>query len=160
MSDRFPEGTPANVQAGEGWSDVINDMDATAAEYRDRGWETTALHPGDSVFVDSDRRTGIDVLLPGPEFETLEALVAEHTFDSVETFRAASGGTVYVVVVERDTDAEIAVLVPTYYDRASSAEAIESARESGTIRLFCRRLNDDTVEFVHDDSAPFLPDPP
>jgi len=160
MSDRPPEGVPSNVQASEGWTDVIKDMETTAADYRDRGWETLKLHPGDSVLVDSDRRIGLDVLLPGPEFEELEALVDQYSFDSVEVFRAARSGTVYVLVVERDTDAEVAALVPGYYDRTSSADALDSIRESGTIRLFCRRLNDDTVEFAHTDPAPFLPATP
>ena len=160
MSDRPPEAVPSNVQASDGWTDVIEDMEATAAEYRGRGWEVLELHPGDSVLVDSDRRTGLDVLLSGPEFEELRALVDQYSFDSVEVLRAASGGTVYVLVVERDTDAEVAAFVPGYYDRASSTETVESIRESGTIRLFCRRLNDDTVEFVHDDPDPFLPEMP
>lgn len=160
MSDRSPSETPTNVQAQAGWTDVIEDMESTAAAYRDRGWETLELHPGDSVLVDSDRRTGLDVLLPGPEFEELEALVGQYSFDSVEVLRAGSGGTVYVLVVERDTDAEVVAFVPGYYDRASSTETIDSIRDSGLIRLFCRRLNDDTVEFVHDDPDPFLPDTP
>ncbi len=158
MSDRPPAETPTNVQAGEGWTDVIEDMEATAAEYRDRGWETLELHPGDSVLVDSDRRTGLDVLLPGPEYEDLEALSAAHSFTDVEVFRAASAGTVYVLAVERDPDAEVAAFVPAYYDLASSADTVDAIRESGRLRLFCRRLNDDTVEFVHDDPEPFLPE--
>ena len=159
MSDRPPSDPPTNVQAKQGWTDVIEDMEATAAAYRDRGWRTVELHPGDSVLVDSDRRTGLDVVLPGPEFEEVEALVAECTFSEVEVFRAATGGTVYLLAVERDPDAEVAVFVPAYYDAGSSTGTIETIREAGTIRLFCRRLSDDTVEFAHDDPAPFLPEP-
>jgi len=158
MSDRPPAETPTNVQAKAGWTDVLEDMEATAATYRDRGWQTLELHPGDSVLVDSDRRTGLDVLLPGPEFEELEALVGDCTFESVEVFRAESGGTVYVLVAERDPDTETVAFVPAYYDRASSSETMEAIREAGEIRLFCRRLDDDTVEFVHDDPEPFFPE--
>ena len=66
MSEPAGDGAPA----GDGWSAVIEDMEATAAEYRERGWTALELHPGDSVLVDSDRRTGLDVVLPGPEFES------------------------------------------------------------------------------------------
>lgn len=160
MSDRSPSGTPTNVQAQAGWTEVIEDMESTAATYRDRGWETLELHPGDSVLVDSDRRTGLDVLLPGPEFEELEALVDDCTFESVEVFRAERGGIVYVLVAELDPEAETVAFVPAYYDWASSNETIEAIRDAGEIRLFCRRLDDDTVEFVHDDPEPFLPEAP
>ena len=149
---------PANVQAKEGWPAVVEDMEATAAEYRERGWTTLELHPGDSVLVDSDRRTGIDVVLPGPEFEELEALVARGSFDEVEVFRAAGEGLVYLLVVEADPESDVAVFVPAYYDPNGAADALDSIREAGAIRLFCRRLHDDTVTFVHDDPAPFLPE--
>lgn len=158
MSDRPPSETPTNVQAQAGWTDVIEDMESTAAAYRDRGWRTLELHPGDSVFVDSERRTGIDVVLPGPEFAELESLVADHAFGDVEVYRAERSGVVYVLAAERDPDAEAVVFVPAYYHRASATDAIEAARDAGEITLFCRRLDDDTVEFVHDDPEPFLPE--
>ena len=150
---------PASAQVGDGWTAVIEDMEATAAEYRERGWTTLELHPGDSVLVDSDRRTGLDVVLPGPEFEELESVVDDREFRDVEVFRAEGDGLVYLLVVETDPESETAAFVPAYYDPSQAAEAIESIRESGTVRLFCRRLNDDPVRFVHDDPTPFLPEP-
>ncbi|WP_144923895.1 DUF7529 family protein [Halorubrum salsamenti] len=158
MGESSGDGVTPNVQAREGWPAVIEDMEATAAEYRDGGWTTLELHPGDSVLVDSDRRTGIDVVLPGPEFENLESLVEERSFRDVEVFRAEGDGLMYLLVVETDPETETAVFVPAYYDPSAAAETIESIREEGTVTLFCRRLNDDTVEFVHNDPAPFLPE--
>ena len=158
MSDPAGGDVPANAQIGDGWTAVIEDMEATAAEYREQGWETLELHPGDSVLVDSDRRTGLDVVLPGPEFEALESLVDDRQFRGVEVFRAAGDGLVYLLVVEIAPESETAALVPAYYDPNRSAETIEAIREAGTVRLFCRRLNDDAVQFVHDDPTPFLPD--
>ena len=38
---------PTNVQAKEGWQAVIEDAEATAEEFRERGWETLVLHPGE-----------------------------------------------------------------------------------------------------------------
>ena len=154
MSEPAGDGAPV----GDGWSAVIEDMEATAAEYRERGWTTLELHPGDSVLVDSERRTGLDVVLPGPEFESLESLVDGREFRDVEVFRAAGDELVYVLVAERAPESETVAFVPAYYDPGRSTEAIESIREAGTLRLFCRRLNDDTVRFVHDDPTPFLPE--
>ncbi|QAU13341.1 hypothetical protein EKH57_11770 [Halorubrum sp. BOL3-1] len=158
MNDPSGADIPPNVQASDGWPAVIEDMEATAVEYRDRGWRTLELHPGDSVLVDSDRRTGLDIVLPGPEFEALESLVADRSFRDVEVFRAEGDGLVYLLVIESDPESETAAFVPAYYDPNGSAETVEAIREAGTVQLFCRRLNDEAVRFVHDDPAPFLPE--
>ncbi|WP_248299434.1 DUF7529 family protein [Halorhabdus amylolytica] len=155
--DPTVDGVPRNVQAGDGWQTVLDEQAGTAESYREDGWETLELHPGDSVFVDSEDRTGLDVLLSGPEYERLEAMAADHGFDEVEVFRAVEGPTVYLLIVERAREEGIAVLVPAYYDRTRASDALETVRTAGKIRLFCRRLDDDYVEFCHDDPAPFLP---
>ncbi|WP_121744529.1 DUF7529 family protein [Natronorubrum halophilum] len=149
---------PGNVQAQSGWQAVIEDMAVTADEYRDRGWTALELHPGDSVLVDSEMRTGLDVVLPGPEYEDLESLTEDCAFADVDVFRAEGGSTIYLLVVEKDPDSETAVLVPAYYDAGSGQAKLETIRSNGELRLFCRRLNDDYIEFVHGDVAPFLPD--
>lgn len=151
--------TPTNVRASSGWQAVLDDAEVTAAEYRERGWEATVVHPGDAVVVDSERRRGLDVVLPDPEHDALASLVEAHEFDDVEVFRATDEGLVYLLVVERATAAEVAVLVPAYYDPGSSQSALDAVREDGELTLFCRSLGDDVVEFVHDDPSPFLPPP-
>lgn len=151
-------GAPTNVQAQSGWQAVIEDMEATAEAYRDRGWTTLELHPGDAVLVDSDTRLGLDVLLPGPEYEDLESMAENAEFTDVDVFRAEGSGLLYLLVVEKDPDAETAVFVPAYYDPGSAQEKLDAIREDGELRLFCRRLNDDYVEFVHADIEPFLPE--
>lgn len=149
---------PPNVRAKAGWQTVLDEQARTASSYREDGWETNELHPGDSVFVDSEARTGLDVLVPGPEYERLAELAETYTFDDTEVFRASEESTTYLLIVERATADQIAVLVPAYYDRTRAADALESVRAAGHIQLFCRQLDDDTVTFQHDDPAPFLPD--
>lgn len=158
MSDNPAGDVPENVQAKSGWQAVIEDMAATADAYRDRGWNTLELHPGDSVLVDSEYRTGLDVVLPGPEYEDLEALADDASFTDVDVFRAEGDGMLYLLVVEKDPADETAVFVPAYYDPSGSQPKLENIQEAGELRLFCRRLNDDYVEFVHDNPAPFLPE--
>ncbi|MXR21294.1 DUF7529 family protein [Halobacterium bonnevillei] len=160
MSENPAGDVPENVQAADGWNAVIDDMAATADAYRDRGWTTLELHPGDSVLVDSEFRTGLDVVLPGPEYEKLEAITEDDdtAFTDVDVFTAEDGGMFYLLVVEKDPDTETAVFVPAYYDPGGSQPKLDSITEAGELRLFCRRLNNDYVEFVHEDVAPFLPD--
>lgn len=147
----------SNVRAKEGWQTVLEEMETIADNYRERGWETLELHPGDSVFVDSERRTGLDLLLPDPEYERLESLHSEYSFSEVEVFRAIDDSMVYLLVVEQDPAGEVVTLAPGYYDVANAQSGLETVRETGQFRLFCRRLKDDYLEFVHDDPTPFLP---
>jgi hypothetical protein len=158
MTDDAIGDVPENVKAKGGWQAVIEDMAATAEAYRERGWETLELHPGDAVVVDSQYRTGLDVLLPGPEYEELETLVEDHSFGEYDVFHAEGDGMVYVLAVEKDPERETAVFVPAYYDPGGSQQKLDTIVESGELRLFCRQLNDDYVEFTHDDPAPFLPE--
>ncbi|WP_049906558.1 DUF7529 family protein [Halorubrum tebenquichense] len=157
MSEEPVSGAVPDAHATEGWQAVMADMTATAETYRDRGWTVLEVHPGDSVLVDSAARTGLDVVLPGPEYEELEAVAAECAFTAVETYRAEADGLVYLLIVERDPENETAVLVPAYYDPGGSEPKVDAIRESGEFTLFCRRLNDEYVLFVHTDVAPFLP---
>src|SRR6056297_2744215 len=138
MSENPSGGVPRNVLGTDGWQSVLEDMAATAESYRDRGWTTLELHPGDAVLVDTAERTGLDVLLPGDEYEDLEALVADHSFSDVEVFGAESGGIRYLLIVEQDPDAETAVFVPAYYQLSDSRDVLETIRDAGELRLFCR----------------------
>ncbi|MFC6725160.1 hypothetical protein ACFQE1_12435 [Halobium palmae] len=38
----------------DAWERVVDDMEATAAEYREEGWETLELHPGDVTPIPHD----------------------------------------------------------------------------------------------------------
>lgn len=158
MSGDIPEAPPDADQMASGWQAVLDDMESTAEAYRDRGWTTLELHPGDSVLVDSDFRTGLDVVVSGPEYEELEALTDEVTFTDVKVFCAESSGLFYLLIVEQSPDHETAVFVPTYYDPGSSEGKLDSIREDGELRLFCRRLDSEYVEFVHENIEPFLPE--
>jgi hypothetical protein len=158
MSDNAARSGPTNVQTAAGWQALVDDMAATSQGYRERDWTTLELHPGDSVLVDSEHRTGLDILLPGPEYDDLESLVEECSFTDSEVFRAQEEGLIYLLVVEKDPDREVAVFAPAYYDVSSARSTLETIEATGELRLFCRRLNDDYVQFVHDDPSPFLPD--
>lgn len=158
MSDNAAGNGPPSVRTTAGWQAVVDDMAATSQGYRERGWTTLELHPGDSVLVDSEHRTGLDILLPGPEYDQLESLVEECSFTESEVFQTEKEGLVYLLIVEKDLDREVAVFAPAYYDLTSIQSTLEAIDATGELRLFCRRLNDDYVQFTHTDPSPFLPD--
>lgn len=156
-----------NVEAMEFWGDIVADMEATAAEYDERGWETLQLHPGDVAVLPGEtpegERTakfGFDVLVPDNEFEELEALVTGGVaFDTYEVYKAAAGGLVLLVVAMEDTDEEAVLLYPAYYRVADpdTEKLFDRAREEGVLYSFLRRLDDRHVELRHDDPSLFAP---
>jgi hypothetical protein len=148
------------------WEAVIDDMEATAAEYRDSGWDVVELHPGDVTplpparggEVLDDDRVGLDVLVPDNEFETVESAAADVTFDSYEAYRAQAGSVVFAVVAVEASDAGLTVLVPLYYRGADAQEMVRRAREQGSLDLFVRPLVDDRrVVFTQEAPELILP---
>lgn len=157
-----PPGVPGpDDTGGMGWWDLLlEEMDAEAAAYEERGWETLELHPGDVTARDgSVENLGLDVLVPDNEFETLETALADGV-DSYEVFRSAPGGYVAALVVLEDTSREFAVFVPVYYDRTDEAAAslLKTALEDDKLTLILRTLTDDRVELVLDDPELLVPD--
>lgn len=143
------------------WQQVIEDVEATAEEYRDRGWQAIAIHPGDvSVFSENLDRTGIELLPPDNEFDELDDAFDEAGgFESAQVLRAATDGSVYVVVVLEDEPTETAVLLPAYYSPAEHEDFVDMVESEGEVRIHVRPLDERRVlTFTHEDTDLFLPD--
>jgi len=146
MSESHPLGG-----ARDAWEAVIDDMEATAAEYRDAGFETLELHPGDVTVLPTPAaaagnvevdRLGLDVLLPGNEFEPLQAAVADHEFDEYDAFRATEGDIVFLVVAMKSVDGSFAVLFPLYYETTEARLMLARVADRGEMRTYLRPLDD------------------
>jgi len=165
-----PESNPFH-RVTDHWEAVIEDVHATADQYRADGWTVVALHPGDVTVltgqprtaaeltgaVDRDHRVGFDVVVPGDEFERLRDALADRTVERCSVFGADGSGVVYRVVAVETTDREVAVLVPLYYDR-SDVEDLLAVADDGGLSTHVRPLQDDQVITVeHADADPFIP---
>jgi hypothetical protein len=161
------------------WDETIADMEATAAEFREAGWETVELHPGAVTQLPAgetedgylDARVGLDVLVPGNEFEAVTDAVggidAEDdqetavSYDEYEAFRAQANDVVFLVVVMKSPETERAVLVPVYYDVQDADETLTRVREREEMRLFVRPLDDsERVVFTQQEPDALLPEEP
>ena len=153
----------------EFWDDVMADMEATAAEYREAGWDVLELHPGDVTplpnagtavsDVEGDRR-GFDVLLPGDEFAAAQDLVEESDadFDEYDAYRAQQSNVVFLVVVMKAESAGEAVAFPLYYDDQQAGPLLDRAAAAGELRTYLRPLDDsERVVFSHHDPEPLFP---
>lgn len=151
----------------EFWDEVMADMEATAEEYREAGWETLALHPGEVTTLPAgptdeggfvDDRVGFDVLVPGDEFERVQELVADADFDAYEAYRAEEGDVVFLVVAMKAPDEGLAVVYPLYYRVTEAQPMIEEARQKGLLKSWVRPLDDEErVVFSQEDPEPMLP---
>lgn len=150
----------------EEWERVLEDAAATAAEYRDAGWETLELHPGDVTPLppawepnpDPDGRVGFDVLVPDDEFERLEAAVEDATFDEYEAYTARAGDVVFAVVVTSAEEAGTAVFLPLYYSIPRAEALIPRALEAGVVEASVRPLSDERrVTLTQRDPSPLFP---
>lgn len=148
----------------EFWDDVMADMEATAEEYREAGWDVLELHPGDvtplpNVSTDGTGievdRTGFDVLLPGDEFAAAQDLLegTETAFDEYDAYRAQRSEVVFLVVVMKAEAAGEAVAFPLYYAEEQAEPMLERADAAGELRAYLRPL-DDSERVVFSLSAP------
>ncbi len=153
------------ASAREEWERVLEDAATTAAEYRDAGWETLELHPGD-VTPDPPAwepnpdggRVGFDVLVPDDEFERLEAAVADADFTEYEAYTGRTGEVVFAVVVMRAEDAGRAVFLPLYYAIPQVEALVPRALEAGAVETEVRPLSDERrVTLTQSDPSPLFP---
>lgn len=166
-----PESNPFDRVVGH-WERVIDDMSATAAEYRETGRRAVELHPGDVSVMTGDprtlaertdefdpdaRRVGFDVVVPGDEYERVRDALADRSVDRYEVFRAAGDGMVFLLVA-LEIGADLAVLVPLYYDRSDRAELERVVDEYGLYTHIRPLVEDDVVTVAHADPDPFFPD--
>jgi hypothetical protein len=158
------ENPPSHLETVvEFWEDVIEDMEATAAEYREDEWDVLELHPGDVTPLGPDgprASWGLDVLVPDDEFAELERIVVEESgaFDTCEVFRATGGGLVFAVVAMLDEQRRDAVVFPVYYHPGDAEEMLAAAREAGTMRTHLRTLAAEPVVTL-EQADPSLFDP-
>ncbi|ADE03957.1 DUF7529 family protein [Haloferax volcanii] len=168
-----PRGRDPNADADEPhaltgllsfWETVVEDAEATAAEYEDEGWETLVLHPGDVSVLppanlpEATERVGFDVLVPGSEFESLSSWVESAEFDRYDVYRAREDDTVFVVSVVQDAAASKAVVVPLYYELGEVDAMATKARKQDELRLYVRPVEADRrVELVQSEPDPLFP---
>lgn len=157
-----PQTPPAAVE--DRWRSLLADAEAIAEEYEADGTDTVVVHPGDVTPLDGTP-FGFDVLAPRDEFDALEALAADATFDTSHVYRAETDAArVFVVVVEGALEAadggdatDVAVVVPAFLslERAPSLES--RARREGVMYTHVRPVSDDArVTFTHDDPDLFF----
>lgn len=142
----------------ERWRELVDDAEATVAEYEQDGWETFLVHPGDVTPITGDP-FGLDLLAPGNEFDALQELVSEVDFHTSHVYHSEEGGVRFLVVVVEGTKnaTDVAVVLPAYLAADQTGELKAQATEAGVIYTHVRPLSDDArVTFTHEDPDLFF----
>lgn len=145
-----PEAVSAN------WDAVAEEAQTLADDYREEGWETLVVHPGDVTPVFEDP-FGLDVLAPRSEFEEVKTHADASAFDTSHVYRQLSGNTVLLLLVFEATADSVAVLVPAYVSEEDLDRLFTPSREAGEMQTHVRPLTDDErVTFTTDDPSLFF----
>lgn len=142
------------------WHDLIDDAEATAAEYEADGWDTYTLNTGEvTPRYGGEKPDGLSVLVPDPEFRSLEDLIDDSSFDNVEVYRNTIGPVVFLLVVERDAENECAILIPAYYNALTDSGFLDTITQRGEVSIHVRSLGSDhEISFTHSEHSLFIPD--
>lgn len=148
-----------SLPAGDdNWVAVIEEMEATAADLREEGWEIVELHPGDvAVFGEDAEFSGFDVLVPDNEFDRLAEIAPSADLKQTEVYRAESGQFVYALVITLDADRTVGLCCPLYYDQQQLNQLPSGTDEQ--LATYIRTLSEDRgLVISHDDPSLFIPE--
>lgn len=130
--------TSAMTQA---WSNLMDDLENTADEYRERGWDVLPIHAGDVVTLPD--RVAIDVLAPGDEFETLQEMIGDFDPDNFSVYTGGSDTATFALVIAEDEDCSSAVCCPVFVMGPDVSELRNSSKQAGFVQIQIRPLSDD-----------------
>ncbi|WP_049939438.1 DUF7529 family protein [Natronomonas pharaonis] len=138
------------------WETLREDATATAAEYDADGWTVHRVETGEVTPL-SGTPFGLDVLVPGDDFERASELVEAASFDTSHVYRAEERGVRFLIIVVEASDDEVAVVVPAYLSASDTEALAERAREEGVMYTHLRPLSDEArVTFSHEDPELFF----
>ena len=138
------------------WAALLDDMEATADVYREEGWSVLELHPMESTALITPGEFGLEVTVPGGEFDELESWTGDGGFGEYEVYRAETGR-VFLLVVARDEARQRVVCVPAHYGFEAVSALAELADSGAGFHTHVRPPDGERVTFTHDDASPFLP---
>ncbi|MFP9060532.1 hypothetical protein ACLI4R_08360 [Natrialbaceae archaeon A-chndr2] len=125
------------------WEPLLEDIDATVAEYEENGYDGTALHPGPVTVLGPgayEGSAGLSVLLPKSAYETLEGLVEDADPDGIDVYASVADQLVLLGLFIRFEAAGRVLGLPAYYDRSNADAMLEWADEHGNLDLHLRTL--------------------
>lgn len=145
------------------WEEVIEGIEELSDEYKESGWKTLILHPGDvstTANEASNQKVGFRLVVPESELDALANTVGddEESYNEFEVHNAPADDLLLFVVVVKSTKREEAIIFPLYYEPEIDREFVEAASEQDMIYTDITNLNQSRqFSFGHDKPTLFLP---
>lgn len=168
MPDAYDEETRTDRTADNAdtlknaWQATIEDMEALATEYEEKGWRTTTIPAGHTGAEHPDTgvegRFGLVHVIPDNHAEAFETAFAAGEFPRYDVFRNEVGGQTFLVTVLADPETEAVVLLAGGFERREARQLMHTASEEGEMYTHVRTLDGTQLgSFQHDDPEKFFP---
>ena len=149
------------MATNEGWMQLLDEMEAMAADLEAEGWETLPMAAGDTTAVGPDDgytdQHGYSYVVPGDDADRFEELFEPDGFPRTEVYQATTDTHLLLLTVFLDPATEVAILVAGALERENLVACRRHAQEtmySHLLRLDGTHLG----SFEHDDPEPFFPE--
>jgi len=148
------------------WSETIDEMKASAAEYEEDGWESHYVAALDTAPISTDqaRRSrgdygwGLVHTLPDNFTDAFADALERGSFPEYDVFRRLVDGRVFHLIVLRDPDERIALFVAGNYRLQEAEGCIATARREGEVRTWLTATDGTVVGTVrHGTPSKFFP---
>ncbi|WP_459191083.1 DUF7529 family protein [Halosimplex sp. J119] len=146
-----------------GWAQVLEELDAMAADLEQSGWRTISVAAGDSAAVTAETgrtdRHGYAYVIPGDEADAFADAFVTDGFPRTDVYRAGSSTHLYLLTVLRDPPTEAAILLAGALERQRLGPCRRAAMDAGRMYTHVFRVDGTRVgTFEHGDPTPFFPD--
>lgn len=149
------EGHTVPTEVAGRWADLIADLEATAAELDNAGYDVATVHAGDITPIPGE--STVDVLAPDDELDRVKTVVAEAVPDEFAVYTATEGRVIFAVIAAQDPARHTAVCWPVFVTATAAEELTDQAQTTGQIAFRLRPLADnEAVRFVLSEPALLL----
>jgi len=137
------------------WKRVLDDMEATADEYKQEGWTAVMLHPGSVQPLlpsEASQKYGIDIVVPVSEYEETRKVVSDRDDEAqIEVLCNRYSETLFSMLVYRFESDQQAILCPFYLSGQDSIDLLELAINEECLPVYIRSLSETPIKVSLDD---------
>ena len=156
-----PLGNPAIAK--DAWERTLDDMDRTAEELENEGWDVLAVPAGSTAAEPPEDgpkgRFGFVHVVPGNFADEFREFVAAGEFPRFDVYRKEVEGHVYFVTALFAPEVNKAILIAGTYELRAAGPLYETAMGENEIYTHVQKLDQTTLgSFRHDAIEKFFPD--
>lgn len=144
------------------WEDLQEDIEETASEYRENGWDVITTSVGNVTLLNESLKQNsptFDILIPDNKLAEIKELVEteDTNFDKYTVYRQTRSGVIFYLIVMEDPRQKNALLFPAYVVIENHQELLSRAKSAEEVSVILRNISDeDRVRFSYDNPDLFF----